>query len=537
MHSLAGKQRTAENIPFAVTARDWEKPMKRLVLFLLLAALTVSLASCSRGNVMPGDTSTGDGSAEVSVPESESEGIPPELYEAVPISDVLDLDACGAPAASGAWLHGGNQTRIVKTSHGIYCTYISGEPKVVQDNNMTHYVFVKIGDDGSCTQLYDGYYFTESNSPYIMADNDENVYVVCGGGTSPSEKKGLKSYIWKYDPSVGEVVEYTASFNYSAGGAYGYAMGFIDNSQGKIYLVNCGGDRKGYFCIIGFDLESCTYTAPYTFEISEGRHCYVFAFPDGNGGFSLIAQHDVSIAASGHSKNYFKRINYGASYVWDDLRLFSFSTGENDEIIYNGLLELAIADYDEESDQFPPQNTCAKNGDAFMDSDGNIHVIYQSSYQNAEPRICERHIIVNKELEIVYNEEITLDSDYTSSEIKMYETTEGVFYLFVMPRNLAMPEGYVPNDNPEYMGRWISNEKDCVMQIYRSEDGISFTKIYEKSLEGCRWYPQHITATQARNGSLIDNKLCALVAVEPSWKYVTIDFDMLEAMYKYDLLK
>ncbi len=490
--------------------------MKRLFSLMLVFVMLASMFACSDSGEKQGESS---GSAAELSSESESTSeapeIPPELYDAEPISAVLDLDNLGAPVASGAWLHGGNQTRILKTSHGVYCTYISGESKTVQDNPMTHYVFVKIGDDGTCTQLYDGYYFTMSNSPYIMADNDENVYVVCGGGTGPAMKKGLISYIWKYDPNVGEVVEYTANYNYSAGGAYGYAMGFIDNYSGKIYLVNCGGDRKGYFCIIGFDIESCTYGDPYTFYIEEGRHCYVFALPDGKGGFSLIAQHDVTTVASGHSKEYFKKINYTPNYVWDELRLFSFSTDENDEIIYNGLLEIELAEYNEDSDMQPPQNNCAKGGDVFVDSDGNLHIIYRSSYQNGLSYSCKKHVIVNKELQIVYKDEIAIDA---FAETKMYETSDGVFYLFVMPQNSAMSE-------------------DALMKIFRSEDGINFTEIYEKTLEGCKWFTQHITAAQARNGSIIDNKLCAFIAVEPSWKYVTIDFDMLEAMYKYDLLK
>ncbi len=370
-----------------------------------------------------------------------------------------------------------------------------------------------------------------------MADKDENVYVVCGGGTGDNINRGLMSYIWKYDHNTGEVTEYTTYFHSSNVG-YGYAMGFIDNYSGKIYLVNCGGDRKGYFCIIGFDIESCTYGETYVFEIEEGRHCYLFAFPDGKGGFSLIARHDVTIKASGHSKKYFKSINYESGYVLDSLRLFSFSTNENGELIYNGPVDVAIADYNEESKQASPSYICASKGDAFMDSKGNIHVICRSAYQNGVPRICYKHIIINKELEIFYDEEITLDTDYLNSEIKMYESTDGVFYLFVMPQRFALPEGELPNGNPDALGLPIHNERDSVIQIYRSEDGMSFTKIYEKTLEGCRWYPEHITAAQARNGSIVDNKLSALVAVWGNhWKYVTIDFDTLEAMYKYDLLK
>ncbi len=110
--------------------------MKRLFLSLLVGIMLVSAASCAGGNTgigkstdaLPSDFS--DSSEHESESTSEGLEIPPELYDAEPISAVLDLEENGAPSPCGTsmmYCHGGNQTRIVKTSHGVYCTYVFGE--------------------------------------------------------------------------------------------------------------------------------------------------------------------------------------------------------------------------------------------------------------------------------------------------------------------------------------------------------------------------------------------------------------------------
>ncbi len=502
--------------------------MKRLFSSMLVFVMLASMVACSDSGENHGESSDlplVSSSESSSESESSEPEIPDYVYSLSPQSDLYYLVDCGAPAAGEHSSHGGNQTRIVNTSHGVYATYTVEGSKEERGNTYYKYALVRIETSG-CTVIHEGYFRIASNSPNIMADKDENVYVVCGS---------IKPQIWKYDAASGEVTEYGDDYP-TKFDIYGYTMGFIDNYTNNIYMVFCSGDKLGAFYILRFDLETCTFTGEYkNTKISEGRHCYLFGFADGKGGFYVVGQRDFSVPATGFKKYFFQN-DYWADYVWDEIRLFSFGTDENNDIIMTGVYDIDTAEYVQESKLFV-QNIPYRDGDVFLDNAGNTHVLYLNACDNGIARLVQRHVVLNSDYQIIYDEDMILDERFLSGEVKMHQSSDGTFYLIFMPKILPAEDGTVLTRYDD--AQHASEKYDLTLQIYRSEDGFNFTRIYEKTFEGEKWVPYHITATQPRNGSYYDNKLELMISPYYSnkWYYLTVDFDAIETLYNYDLLK
>lgn len=500
--------------------------MKRLLSSMLVFVMLASITACSDQGEKQNESSDippTSSSEAVSESESEAPAIPDYVYSLSPLSEMCLIENYGAPSPGESSSHGGNQTRILTTSHGVYAAYIvEGSVEV---GGMTHhkYALVKFDTDG-CTVIHEGYFFINSNSPYIMADKDENIYVVCGS---------KKPQIWKYDHVSGEVTEYGDDW-YRKYEGYGYTLGFIDNFTNNIYVVFCTGDKIGSFTIIRFDLDTCEFNGEYTFKLQEGRHCYLFGFADGKGGFFLVGQRDISLGATGFRK-YFTGNDYWAQYVWDEIRIFAFETDENNDIVRAGTYEVDTAEYVQETKLFV-QNTYYRDGDIFVDNAGNIHVFYLNICDNGIAEIVQRHKVYNSSYEVIYDEALHLDERFLSNEIKMHQSSDGTYYLVVMPKILPPEDGTVLTryDDAEH----INIKYDTMVQIYRSEDGFEFTEIYEKTFDGEKWAPYHISASQPRNGSTYNNKLELMISpyYGNRWYYLTVDFNAIETLYQYGLL-
>jgi len=505
--------------------------MKRVICGISALAMMLSLLSCGDEAKKNEENTTGETVITTAVTEKNMEE---ELGIDI-VSDVVSLTKMGAPGLGQFSAHGGHQTRIVKTSHGVYCAYLTGEEEVVDNFTYYKYSLNKIdAADGKVTVLHEGKLMGASNSCYIMADKNENIWVVSGHETYSARGFGLQNNLMKYDPATGEVTEFTKSFaakNDPDLRGYGYVMSFIDNYTDSIYIIHCAGDKDGLFVIFRFDINTEKFIGKGTSFTLPGRHCYLYGFADGEGGFSIAGQRDMSIEATGF-EDYFKNGDYWATYVWDDIRLFSFDVTEENEIVSTGVHEVDVADYVKESGLYP-QNIHYRNGDVYRDGEGNTHFFYRSAYDNGVAQIVTRHTVMNKDYDITYTGEIVLDPKYHSYELKLYQTADDVFYMVAFPKYLALPEGEIPVGNPESVGQRIHETGDAVIQIYRSEDGMNYTMIHEEALTGQKWTPSHITATQSRNGSLIDSKLSLMIHTGDDWRYVTVDLDAAEKMYEY----
>lgn len=95
----------------------------------------------------------------------------PGGHAGVRFSDVRDITAeLGGVTASENGIHGGHQTRVVRTPGGTFAAYITA-----QTDAMNEFSIMKINDDGTSRILYQDYQNYDSSSVNIFADSGGTV--------------------------------------------------------------------------------------------------------------------------------------------------------------------------------------------------------------------------------------------------------------------------------------------------------------------------------------------------------------------------
>ena len=290
----------------------------------------------------------------------------PGGHAGVRFSDVRDITAeLGGVTASENGIHGGHQTRVVRTPGGTFAAYITA-----QTDAMNEFSIMKINDDGTSRILYQDYQNYDSSSVNIFADSGGTVYVASltddklSGMSTP---EGAFLCIYRVDPVTLEVQGYTArgEFGESTSYGYGYSMPVPDFANRKIYAIFCAGNLPGLFAWFTFDLDTMAWEKDVrTVTLPSGRHCYLYCFADGRGGAYVVGQRDVLRASVG--KDTFR----DADYVWDNWDLFRFP-----DMTKEAFTEVRLVDADA---LYTPEwypNTVGTS--AFLDRDGFLHLLYR----------------------------------------------------------------------------------------------------------------------------------------------------------------
>lgn len=436
---------------------------KRISLFLAVVLLT----SCM---LVPSSLATDDGIA---------------------VSNFQNLNLTSGEEPCGNGVHGGHQTRILHTSHGVYAAYIVNTDEDENDVDANEFAIVRI-ENGTSTVLYKDFLPADSSSVNIFCDENEEVYVAAipvDKYSNDAAEEHAWLYIYHLDRETGIVTGYNSILPFEKRVGYGYSMPCIDTANRKIYAIFSGGDAPGYFAWFIFDMDTMTWEPEaHSIEI-DYRHCYTHVFADGNGGVFFVAARDITKQAAGHPEIGF------ADYVWDDLCLFRIPDMYGTEYTQTNI---ASADYSEGRYFYIANN--GSTGDTYLDAGGRLHVLYTireytpGTYAeggNVTLNSAKYHAVYEGNT-CIYNEPIkfTRQSEIDNYSIRMAQSVDGTLYILAMP----------------------TDEDGLFVELWRATDesGLSFElygtrNVSDDSALSC------IVLSTPRNNSIQDNRVDCLV--------------------------
>ena len=423
-----------------------------------------------------------------------------------------------------SWLsnHGGGQTRMLYTTTGLYFGLFTGEDAdaPVIGINLFH-----IEEDGSARSVY------ETSMPYtgsgpmvsVMADKAGNVWMFSGWQVEVEEAPKLRYLfnMWKYDPTTGTTEEYSELKTYATAkigsyGSGGYAVTSIDEENGRIFaLVNCC-DKPGYMEWSLFDMKTCTWSDLRAVKI-DYRYCYSYIVPDGNGGFHIFNQRDVTVGSVktdiGKSVESSARNTHTSWYdnnmLFDEWDYFHIANAEVDEL--NEQFAVEPATYEVAKGLYP--DFSADSSDVFMDSKGYLHFIY-TGHENLTYGNRFVHVVydVSGATAVEVNRQ-TFNCASTSMHNfygRCYEDTEGNFYV-VAVRSVS---------TPLEIEIWGASDPTKDLELLYAE---AITKYPGLQAAGT-------AVASSRNGSIMsDIMYLGIYSYEIKWYYYTVDFAKLRA--------
>ena len=428
---------------------------------------------------------------------------------------VSATDTVALPTSTtGLAYHSNHETRIVDTPYGTFAVIpMSADESSWATLGKASYTIFRIYDDGSTKSIGSGTFAYHTSKPNIMYAADGMVYVVC-----PDDQGSAMSVLIQYfDPSKPNS---DGSYNIQGGsrtnlaynggaapGGYGYLQPVLDDTNGKIYVIACGGSTTGYFAWRIYNYKTHSWeSASYSTTLDSYRHCYIYAYSDGASGIYLVAGRDVLLSTLGLAG-----IVYGADYAWDEVNLFHFpnmySTGYTRTTVNE-------ADYTQQDRELFPVTANNRNGDTFLDSDGHLHVLSSTTmhgrYHHDNKYVEMWHAVYDvstpgmKPVEL-YNEPIAFVSPTNFYSMRMTESTSGVVYILAVP-----------------------SDKSARCEIWREKDSNAF----EFEMVGCRSFSDSAQCLTSliignnRNGSVVDNTVSCFYPADKgsgnAYRYFTV---------------
>ncbi len=374
--------------------------------------------------------------------------------------------------------HGGQQMRLCHTDRGTYAICAKGFVDGV-------FYVAKIAPDNTVTLLHTGEFEQDGSVP-IDIGQDNNGDIVVSSSTSTT------LFIYIFDKETDAVTEYSMPYVFgSVEFSYpGYGQTMFDFANRKIYKFFCGGLGTGNYELewFTFDLETKTWAEKSICQSLEGigRHCYIFPFPDGNGGAYIVGERDILISTVGDQLQH----DGSTTYLWDELKLFhipDLTTGEN--ITYTTVFE---AQTERGAEGIWSDMGINQHGGAFVDKNGYLHITYCHNLYNlsGEPREFDNNVYyyhaIYDGMECLYNEviaELPVEV-HPYSLPKICQNADGELYMLVSQKS----------------------SRPLVVQIFKAVDELGKTW----QLEDTKTFADGIKApsfsiSEARSGSTQDN--------------------------------
>lgn len=407
----------------------------------------------------------------------------------VVISDLLDLHAACGVVSCGRGTHGGTQSRICHTSHGAYASFLAEDK---EGGTVFHLVRIR---EGSASLLHSVTTpLTGANSVHVLSDAQENVHVLAAGVVSVEGRERASLCIHHLDRETGTVTHHCAEIPFGHGTSFGYSSAGIDLAQRRIYAVYSGGDAPGYFAWFTFDLATMAWLPrPVVIDL-QYRHCYNYCFADGRGGMIILSERDIKNATAGITPADTNR-KIDANYVWDELRLFLI---RDLTLPAYTTVDVENAVYDKKAGLYPNvQNN--SQGDAYMDTQGHLHVLYMSDDNNGVAGSFLRHAAYDRRFACVHNERLGFQGAHA---MRMAQATCGRHYIIAMPyRETARVRIWGATDD-QGLGYTLAGEKQF-------DTGL--TPTYAGLAVSC-----------PRNGSVRDDVIDCLFPVDHNYYYFSV---------------
>lgn len=467
------------------------KKIAKVFLPCLLAAAML-LSSCSRIDNAGGDTtepSVTDGggihedAAKHELSVSEVKGILAENGMETNINS-LWLD-------DGASYHGGQQMRVCHTERGTYAAFAKDFGGYATSGIQKFYV-AKVDNEGKSSILHYGEFTSDGNEILVNIGQDLEGNII----VTVTSMKELEAFIFDSENDQMEKIAVVPQFETEkiGGKVNGYSQSMFDFENRKIYGFYNGrtDDSFGDYVLewFVFDMDTKTWSENGTLKIFEGmeRHCYLYPFPDGNGGTYVTAM----IAEYAKVREGQLLQAYDRQFVFDRIDLFHIpDLTTPDNITYVTVHDIGNTDRGMEG-IWPSVNNNL-NGDVFVDSNGYMHITYQyylhdyaGSNTEYDDQLQYRHAVYDG-MDCLYNEEIKLPrDDYYNYRPMVRQSTDGTLHMIV----IKFSEGAIE------------------FEFYRAEDDLGKSWKHEKHTQLDESITTHSPSVSAvRDGSVQDNTL------------------------------
>ena len=388
-------------------------------------------------------------------------------------------------ATIAAPYHGGQQNRVVHTERGTYTAFSvdSGDSEF----GIQKFYVAKVDREGNVVLLHYGEFSSDFNEILVNIAQDTNGDII----VTAASPKELEVHL--FDSETDELSSYTAEPEFTGEKEASYSQVLFDFENRKLYAFYNGRNQEGMYLLewFTFDLESREWDPISKHKwLDCGRHCYLYPFPDGNGGAYIVGQRDIHYSEP-HAAALDVGDFSGFGYLFDEQTLFHIpDLSVTDNISYTTIAEA----YEERgSEGIWSVATSGAYGDAFIDSDGYIHILYYYYlYYKGEAKdgLLDderqyRHAVYDG-MECVFNERI----DFGNPEVQSYKPclmqgTDGTLYFIACNQNVS----------------------GAPIEIYRAQDEIGRTWELVKSFDT---FPDGRTAVSfsisaVRDGSLQDD--------------------------------
>jgi len=332
-----------------------------------------------------------------------------------------------------------HQNQVIHTENGTYSAFVYKYDHKYYDpyySNL-HFCITKTDANGKSTVLYDGVF---------VGDNEEflNMCMLSDGKIYVFPPTGDIMYI--VNPADDSVTEQAVTLNVNASDStlLQQVDAVTDAESGKTFVISYNGTGNGWnldhFRMLTNTIktEDASFSKRAKMILSnklDGYYTNLYTFSDGAGGAYVVA-----------SKIAYPRYIDGVEYVGrtntikDSIVLIhpaNLNKNASPEII-----EIQAPYTAQGAQGIWSTVNMADYGDAYLDSEGKLHVIYtyhhvdlddMDGLGNAELKTetFKRYHAVLEGTTVVSTEEIVLDGVSENAAVRMAETTDGTLYLIV----------------------------------------------------------------------------------------------------------
>lgn len=333
----------------------------------------------------------------------------------------------GAVLASDFPAWGGHQSRLVRTSKGVYIASLINSP------SGTHKFGVYKVDEP--TPVLIGEEFIAGVSISLVSDRADNLYVVCldtAEGDAPYGRATAFKYTGGQGPAV--KIQYQGD-EFSPGGGHNYEGVSVDGDGNIIMAVAYVNNDKQYaskLTWLTLDTETDTWGEAHSSHV-KWSELYIYALPKPDGTTSLVSNVAAGFTQMGYDAP------LGLSFSWFGITLWNIPDLEADAIDEIWRFDLPFsADY--------PDPLIINNywGDAYVDTKGYTHVLLSAEHYlglDAYPKQM-RYVIFDENNEKILDRKL-FDG---GQSCRFVETPDGDLYILKMTNGTSKFEVYAVNE-------------------------------------------------------------------------------------------
>lgn len=304
------------------------------------------------------------------------------------------IDNISVGQAGNSW--GGHQSRIVRTQDGVFSAYI------VEGNGEfdREWRLVWRQEDGTWPVIAQGH----ADGPvHLLASPDGTLHVIGW----PNETGTM----WSGKPNGNKVNMTKEVIPGVAHSYWHYSSAGID-AQGNLCILSTQGASPGIFQWACFLPEENRWVSQNTTTDYGFRYTYVFPNPEG--GLSLVSTRDVLWEVLGY-----KQPPDVSDYVFNAIGYWKTDDIKNDPLRRTFFIE------EKPTDQFPFVFLNAQK-DAYLDTVGNMHILYVREGESTYGARVSRHAIISPGGEILNDVKLP---DELGDYFRIFQDKQGVFYI------------------------------------------------------------------------------------------------------------